>query len=92
MSSDTSQELARMVAERFNDMSGQERFMIGVEMFETARTLVLASLPQDATEDQRRQHLVERFYPELSKQPNIWGLSESPNCDDVPVTAIGADV
>ena len=71
MSSDTSPELARMVAERFNEMSGQERFMIGVEMFETARTLVLASLPPDATEDQRRQHLCERFYPELSKPPKF---------------------
>ena len=31
-----------MVTERFRIMSGRERFLIGVEMFETSRTLALA--------------------------------------------------
>ena len=68
MNHDTSPEMARMVAERFRIMSGRERFLIGVEMFETARTLAIASLPENASEEERRQHLCKRFYPELSEQ------------------------
>lgn len=66
MQTDTSPEVARLLAERYAAMSGQERFMIGVRMFETARALALASLPPHATEDERRRHLCERFYPDLS--------------------------
>jgi hypothetical protein len=72
LSSDTSPEVARVVAERFRDMSGRERFMIGVQMFETARALVMASLPPGVSEQERRHHLCARFYPEIS---NAFALS-----------------
>ena len=66
MSPDTSPEAARVVAERFRAMSGRERFMIGVQMFESARALALASLPTGVSEKERQRHLCARFYPELS--------------------------
>jgi len=59
---DTSPEIARMVAERYAQMSGVERFLIGVQMFETARTMVLASFPRGLSDDERRRRLCERFY------------------------------
>lgn len=79
MSLDTSPEVAHVVAERFRAMSGRERFMIGVQMFETARALALASLPPGVSERERRRHLCARFYPELS---NPFAISR-----DQPVVA-----
>jgi hypothetical protein len=62
---DTSPEVAAYVAQRFAAMSGVERLALAAGMFETARALVLASLPPDATPLERRRHLLQRFYPEL---------------------------
>ena len=76
MSSDTSPEAARVVAERFRAMSGRERFMIGVQMFETARALAMASLPPGVSEKERRRHLCARFYPELSNAFALFGQQE----------------
>lgn len=64
--SDTSPGIERMVAARFRAMSGTERFVIGIQMFETARRLALASLPRDISELERRRLLCRRFYPELN--------------------------
>ena len=44
---DTSPEIARMVRSRYAQMQPVERFLIGVSMFDTARAIVLASLPAD---------------------------------------------
>jgi hypothetical protein len=62
---DTSPEVAEMIAARYAAMSGVERLALAAGMFETARALVLASLPPDATPLERRRHLLQRFYPEL---------------------------
>ena len=43
--SDTPPEIAEMVRSRMLALSGAERFRMGVEMFEAARRMVLASLP-----------------------------------------------
>ncbi|MBN1379478.1 MAG: hypothetical protein JXA04_09610 [Gammaproteobacteria bacterium] len=59
---DTSPEIARMVRERYMEMSGERRFLIGIQMFDTARTIALSSLPQDLSENEKRQRLCERFY------------------------------
>jgi hypothetical protein len=42
--------------------SGAERFRMGVEMFEAARRMVLASLPGDLPETERKRRLFERLY------------------------------
>ena len=65
---DTSPEIARMVRERYAEMQPVERFMIGVSLFETARALVLASLPADLPPGGLRRKLSERLYPELAAE------------------------
>jgi hypothetical protein len=59
---DTSPEIAGLVRDRIMSLTGAERFIIGARMFETARAIVLASLPQDSSEDEKRRQLYERFY------------------------------
>ena len=45
--------------------SGAERFIMGTRMFESARAVVLASLPRDISETERRRILFERLYGDL---------------------------
>jgi hypothetical protein len=59
---DTSPEFAAIVRDRIMKLSGAERFVIGARMFESARAIVLASLPKDISEPERRRLLYERFY------------------------------
>ena len=63
---DTSREFARMIAERYASMRPEERVRIASEMFDTARELVLASLPPKLTPAERRYRLCERLYGELA--------------------------
>ena len=62
---DTPPEIAEMVRARLMALSGAERFRMGVEMFEAARRMVLASLPADLTETERKRLLFERLYGEV---------------------------
>ena len=61
---DTSPEIARMVHERLMARSGEERFLMGVRMFDAARQMILASLPADLPEAERRRLLYFRIYGE----------------------------
>ena len=65
---DTSPEIARMVRERYAQMQPVESFLIGVSLFETARAIVLASLPADLPPRELRRKLCERLYPELAAE------------------------
>jgi hypothetical protein len=59
---DTPPEIAEMVRARLMARSGVERFRMGVEMFEAARRMVLASLPAGLDEAERKRRLFERLY------------------------------
>lgn len=61
---DTAPEIAEMVRARLMARSGAERFLMGVQMFESARRMVLASLPSDLSKNDRRRLLFERIYGE----------------------------
>ena len=61
---DTSPEIAAAVRERTMKFSGAERFIMGTRMFESARAVMLASLPKDISETERKRMLYERFYNE----------------------------
>ena len=63
---DTSPEIEKMVRDSYMNMSAEERFLIGVQMFESARTIALSSLPVDASDEKKRRHLCERFYRDLA--------------------------
>ena len=59
---DTPPEIAEMVRARLMAHSNQERFRMGVKMFEAARRMVLASLPSELSPEERKRMLFERLY------------------------------
>ncbi len=61
---DTSPEIEALVRERLMARSGAERMRMGSDMFEAARRMALASLPEGLCEDERKRLLFERIYGE----------------------------
>jgi hypothetical protein len=61
---DTTPAVTEWLRGRYLDRSGSERLVMGAQMFESARTLVLASLPADLSPAQVRRQLCLRFYGE----------------------------
>jgi len=59
---DTPPEIAETVRTRLMALSGAERFLMGIRMCEAARCMVLASLPAELPEADRKRLLFERFY------------------------------
>ena len=59
---DTPLEVAEMVRARMMARPPEERFRMGVEMFEAARAMVLASLPKDLPPAALKRRLFERIY------------------------------
>ena len=60
--SDTRPEIERMVREKIMACSGEERFIMGAQMFDSAREMVRASLPRDLSETEERRLLLKRIY------------------------------
>jgi hypothetical protein len=54
------------VEDRFREMimarSGAERLIMGCQMFDAARAIIIASLPQDLPEEEFKRQLFERIY------------------------------
>ena len=67
---DTVPEIADLVRTRVMALSGAERFLMGARMFEAARAIVLASLPENLSVTERNRRLYERFYGEVWPIPN----------------------
>jgi len=61
---DTSPEIELMVREKIMALSGEERFVIGAQMFDSACEMVKASLPTHLPEAERRRLLFKRIYGE----------------------------
>jgi len=59
---DTSPEMERIVAERYRQMSPEQRMRIASSMFETARKIVESSLPSGMSRKERRLAWARRFY------------------------------
>ena len=53
-----------MVRARLMKLSGERRLIMGAQMFESARAMILASLPPDLNEFERKRLLFERIYGE----------------------------
>ena len=60
--SDTPQEIERMVRDEIMARSGEERFIMGAQMFDSAREMLKASLPKDLSETEQRRLLFKRIY------------------------------
>jgi hypothetical protein len=59
---DTTEEIAARYREMLLARSSAERFIMGARMFDTARALVLASLPRDLEAGELRRRLFARIY------------------------------
>jgi hypothetical protein len=70
---DTPPEIAEKVRAMLMARSGYERMVMGARSFEAARQMVLASLPPDLTEPERRRRLFERVYG----IPAPWPVAEA---------------
>jgi hypothetical protein len=59
---DTSPEIARLVADRHAAMTPEERLRIAADMFESAKAIVISSLPAGLSNREKRLALARRFY------------------------------
>ena len=59
---DTSPEIERLVRDKLMARSGEERFVMGALMFDSAREMVKASLPPGLSDLEQRRELFRRFY------------------------------
>jgi hypothetical protein len=59
---DTEPEIARLVRQRVLERSGTERIMMGSQMFDLAKAMILASLPQELTPMEIKEQLCQRLY------------------------------
>ena len=65
---DTAPDIAAYVDSRYAAMSPETRFLIGIRMFDTARELIEASIPQAIRGIDRRRTICQRLYPSLVEQ------------------------
>ena len=59
---DTPREVERMLRDKIMERSGEERFIMGAKMFDSAREMVKASLPPGLSETEQRRQLFKRIY------------------------------
>ncbi len=76
---DTPPEIERRVREMLMARSGEERMVMGAEMFEAAKAMVCASFPPGLSDIERKRLLFERLYgdePGLRRLlPKEWAVS-----------------
>lgn len=63
---DTTPEIRKRVEEGYARMAPEDRVRVCTEMFDTARALAEASMPEDLGPAERRFRLCERFYGDLA--------------------------
>ena len=59
---DTSPDIEAVLKARYAAMTGSERALMALQMFETAQQVVLSSLDPALSESERRRELCRRFY------------------------------
>lgn len=66
---DTTPAIEALLRERFAALTGSQRALMALQMFETAQRIVLSSLAPGLSERERRRELCRRFYgEELARQ------------------------
>ena len=65
---DTTPEIKKKMLEMMMARTGSERVIMGASMFDSARRLILASLPKDLTDEELKRKLFERTYGETLEQ------------------------
>ena len=59
---DTSPKIAALVRQKLLARSAEERFLMGVRMFDAARAMALASLPAGLAPEELKRQLFHRLY------------------------------
>jgi hypothetical protein len=59
---DTDPKIAELVRQRLLERSGAERILMGSQMFDAARAMVLASFPKGLSDIEIKARLCRRFY------------------------------
>lgn len=59
---DTAPEVREMMSVMMMQRSGEERFIMGALMFDAAREMIIASLPQDLPPSELKRRVFERMY------------------------------
>jgi hypothetical protein len=59
---DTSPEIAKLVRQKLMARSGEDRFLMGVRMFDAARDMALASMPAGLSPEELKRELFQRLY------------------------------
>lgn len=59
---DTPPEIERMVREKIMARSGEERFVMGAQMFDAACEMIRASFPPGLSDAEKKQRLFQRLY------------------------------
>ena len=59
---DTPPEITELVRQKLMARSGEERFLMGARMFEAARAMALASLPDSLSPEELKRRLFQRLY------------------------------
>ena len=66
---DTPSEMERMVRNKIMALSGEMRFIMGAQMFDSAPEIVKASLPKNLSETEWRRLLFKHLY---GKELDVW--------------------
>jgi hypothetical protein len=67
--SDTPPEIERIMREKLMARSGEERFIMGAQMFDSALAMIKASLPHDLSAIEQRRQIFKRLYgKEINKE------------------------
>ena len=61
---DTSPEIEALLTARYAAMTGSQRVLMALQMFETAQQIVLSSLDPSLGESERKRELCRPFYGE----------------------------
>jgi hypothetical protein len=70
----TPREIERMVRDKIMALSGEERFVMGAQMSESAREMVKASLPLGLSKMEQRRQLFRRLYGDQFRDDQIADL------------------
>jgi hypothetical protein len=77
--SDTPKNVDDFYSSLFNSLSGEDKIMMAVESFESAKQMVLASLKPGLSESEKRMELLMRFYGDELNEKQVEGFRESIN-------------
>jgi hypothetical protein len=66
---DTPPEMQRMLPNKIMALSGEMRFIMGAQMFESAMEMVKASLPPGLSAAEQRHRLFKHIY---GKELDVW--------------------